>query len=126
MRRRKAFGGIQILDYVLMNNHFHLVCKVPEPKVLTQSEMLARIEAGDGSSARRRCGINWRAALSSPMALSRVSACWNAIGGGCTTSRFLTKSSKAAMPSPTIGATDVTVSCGPTDSRASYWKEAVP
>jgi hypothetical protein len=28
------------------------------------------------------------------MALSRASACWNAIGGGCTTSRFLTKSSK--------------------------------
>jgi len=27
-----------------------LIGKVPEPKVLTQSEMLARIEAGDGSS----------------------------------------------------------------------------
>jgi putative transposase len=49
MRRREAFSGIQVLDYVLMNNHFHLVCKVPEPKALTQSEMLARIEAGDGS-----------------------------------------------------------------------------
>jgi putative transposase len=49
MRRREAFSGIQVLDYVLMNNHFHLVCKVPEPKVLTQSEMLARIEPGDGS-----------------------------------------------------------------------------
>jgi hypothetical protein len=49
MRRREAFSGIQVLDYVLMNNHFHLVSKVPEPKVLTESEMLARIEAGDGS-----------------------------------------------------------------------------
>jgi hypothetical protein len=49
MRRREAFSGVQVLDYVLMNNHFHLVCKVPEPKALTQSEMLARIEAGDGS-----------------------------------------------------------------------------
>ncbi len=49
MRRREAFSGIQVLDYVLMNNHFHLVCKVPERKLLTQSEMLERIEAGDGS-----------------------------------------------------------------------------
>jgi putative transposase len=48
MRRREAFSGIQVLDYVLMNNHFHLACKVPEPKALTQSEMLERIEAGDG------------------------------------------------------------------------------
>src|ERR1700733_13896002 len=49
MRRREAFSGIQVLDYVLMNNHFHLVCKVPEPKALSQSEMLTRVEAGDGS-----------------------------------------------------------------------------
>jgi putative transposase len=49
MRRRAAFSGIQILDYILINNHFHLVCKIPEPKVLTQSEFLERIEAGDGS-----------------------------------------------------------------------------
>src|ERR1700722_11276120 len=49
MRRRAAFSGIQILDYILMGNHFHLICKVPEPKVLTQSEFLERIEAGDGS-----------------------------------------------------------------------------
>jgi putative transposase len=48
MRRREAFSGIQILDYILINNHFHLVCKVPEPKALTQSEFLERIEAGDG------------------------------------------------------------------------------
>jgi REP-associated tyrosine transposase len=48
MRRRAAFSGIQILDYILMNNHYHLVCKVPEPKALTQSELLERIEAGDG------------------------------------------------------------------------------
>ncbi len=53
MRRREAFSGIQVLDYVLMNNHFHLVCKVPERKLLTESEMLERIEAGDGSEHAR-------------------------------------------------------------------------
>jgi putative transposase len=53
MRRREAFSGIQVLDYVLMNNHFHLVCKVPERKLLSQNEMLERIEAGDGSGHAR-------------------------------------------------------------------------
>jgi putative transposase len=58
MRRREAFSGIQVLDYVLMNNHFHLVCKVPERKLLSQNEMLERIEAGDGSGHARCCGSN--------------------------------------------------------------------
>jgi putative transposase len=48
MRRREAFSGIQVLDYILMSSHFHLVCKVPERKSLTQNEMLERIEAGEG------------------------------------------------------------------------------
>src|ERR1700675_2533994 len=48
MRRWAAFGGIRILDYVLMANHFHLECEVPEPKPLTQSQLLERIEAGYG------------------------------------------------------------------------------
>jgi hypothetical protein len=49
MRRWAAFGGIRIVKYVLMANHFHLLCEVPEPKLLTQSELLERIEAGYGS-----------------------------------------------------------------------------
>ena len=49
MRRRAAFRGIRILDYGLMANHFHLLCDVPEPRFLSQSEVLERIEAGYGS-----------------------------------------------------------------------------
>ena len=49
MRRWAAFCGIRILDYVLMANHFHLLCEVPEPKPLTESELLERIKAGYGS-----------------------------------------------------------------------------
>ena len=48
MRRWAAFAGIRILDYVLMANHFHILCEVPEPKPLSQSELLERIEAGYG------------------------------------------------------------------------------
>jgi putative transposase len=45
MRRQEAFSGIRVLEYVLMANHFHLLCEVPEPRALSQSEVLERIEA---------------------------------------------------------------------------------
>src|SRR5271170_1738613 len=48
MRRWAALTGIRIRKYVLMANHFHILCEVPEPKPLTQDEMLERIEAGYG------------------------------------------------------------------------------
>jgi len=49
MRRWAAFCGIRIVDYVLMSNHFHILCEVPEPKPLTQGELLERIKEGYGS-----------------------------------------------------------------------------
>src|SRR5271154_774104 len=48
MRCLEAFSGVRVRTYALMANHFHLLCEVPEPKPLSQSEMLARIEAGYG------------------------------------------------------------------------------
>ena len=45
MRRPEAFSGVRIRTYVLMANHFHLLCEVPEPTPLTQSEVLERIQA---------------------------------------------------------------------------------
>jgi putative transposase len=48
MRRWSAFSGIRVLTYALMGNHFHLLCEVPEPRLLSQSEVLERIEAGYG------------------------------------------------------------------------------
>src|SRR5271170_340726 len=53
MRRWAAFTGIRIVDYVLMANHFHILCEVPEPMPLTQSELLERIEAGYGAKRVR-------------------------------------------------------------------------
>ena len=50
MRRLEAFSGVRVLTYVLMANHFHLLCEVPEPRVLSQSEVLERIQAGYGPS----------------------------------------------------------------------------
>jgi hypothetical protein len=37
MRFWAALTGIRIRKYVLMANHFHIMCEVPEPKVLTRS-----------------------------------------------------------------------------------------
>jgi putative transposase len=45
MRRLEAFSGVRVLDYVIMSNHFHLVCEVPEPRPLSQNEVLERIVA---------------------------------------------------------------------------------
>jgi putative transposase len=48
MRRLEAFCGVRVLTYALMANHFHLLCEVPSPKPLSQSQVLERIEAGYG------------------------------------------------------------------------------
>ena len=45
MRRLEAFSGVRVLTYVLMSNHFHLLCEVPEPKTLSEAEVPERIEA---------------------------------------------------------------------------------
>src|SRR5258707_14942954 len=53
MRRLEAFSGIRVLTYALMSNHFHLLCEVPEPKALSEAEVLERIEAGFGPARRQ-------------------------------------------------------------------------
>jgi putative transposase len=45
MRRQEAFSGLRVLGYVVMANHFHIVCEVPQPRDLSQSEVLKRIGA---------------------------------------------------------------------------------
>ena len=53
MRRLEAFSGVRVLTYVLMSNHFHLLCEVPEPKTLSEAEVLERVEAGFGPKRRQ-------------------------------------------------------------------------
>jgi REP element-mobilizing transposase RayT len=45
VRALEAFSGVRLLDYVIMANHFHLVCEVPDPRPLSQNEVLERIGA---------------------------------------------------------------------------------
>jgi putative transposase len=54
MRRQAAFTGVRIVEYVLMADHVHLLCDVPEPQTLTESELLERIEAFHGPQHLRK------------------------------------------------------------------------
>ena len=45
MRRLEAFSGVRVLDYVIMANHIHLLCEVPELGPLSENEVLERIGA---------------------------------------------------------------------------------
>ena len=54
MRRQAAFTGVRIVEYVLMPDHVHLLCDVPEPQILTESELLERIEAFHGPQHLRK------------------------------------------------------------------------
>ena len=53
MHRLEAFTGIRVLGYAIMANHIHLLCEVPEPRPLSQSEVLERIGAGFGPHLAR-------------------------------------------------------------------------
>jgi putative transposase len=50
MRQLEAFSGVRVLDYVLMSNHFHLLCQVPQAQELSEAQLLERIQAGYGSA----------------------------------------------------------------------------
>jgi putative transposase len=54
MRRLEQACGVQVLTYALMSNHFHILCKVPERRKLSDLELLTHIEAGYGPERRRQ------------------------------------------------------------------------
>jgi putative transposase len=41
MRRLEAFSGVRVLDYVIMSNHFHLVCEVSDPRPCPRTKCLS-------------------------------------------------------------------------------------
>ncbi len=43
LRQCEAFYGLRVLTYCIMSNHFHILVEVPEPKKLTEDEVLSRI-----------------------------------------------------------------------------------
>jgi putative transposase len=52
MRRLEKAFCVQVLTYALMANHFHILCKVPEQRSLSDQELLDCIELGYGPERR--------------------------------------------------------------------------
>ena len=52
MRRLEKAFCVQVLTYALMANHFHILCKVPERRVLSDRELLDCIELAYGPQRR--------------------------------------------------------------------------
>jgi hypothetical protein len=48
MRRLEKACCVQVLTYALMASHFHILCKVPERRTLSDQELLECIELGYG------------------------------------------------------------------------------
>src|ERR1700739_172151 len=87
MRRLEAFSGVRVLTYVLMANHFHLLCEVPEPRILSQSEVLERIQAGYAPPRVQALKEQWAPWGNQPTPWSSATGCWHPIASGCRTSR---------------------------------------
>ena len=45
MRRRASSSCVEVLAYCFMSNHFHILIYVPDPRELSDDELLARIRA---------------------------------------------------------------------------------
>ena len=50
MRRAEAFSGVRIANYCIMDNHFHILVKVPVPKPVDDAELDRRIAILYGDS----------------------------------------------------------------------------
>ncbi len=45
LRRCETFYGIRVFTYCIMSNHFHVLVEVPEPRELTEEEVISRVAA---------------------------------------------------------------------------------
>ena len=57
MGRLKKACCVQVLTYALMANHFHILCKVPERRTLSDQELLDCIEAAYGPGRRTQSRV---------------------------------------------------------------------
>ncbi len=45
LRQCEIFYGLRVFTYCIMSNHFHLLVEVPEPRELTEEDVLSRVAA---------------------------------------------------------------------------------
>ena len=60
MRRAEAFSGVEIANYCVMDNHFHLLVKVPERQEMDDAELDRRIEILYGNAKAEAIFKKWK------------------------------------------------------------------
>jgi REP element-mobilizing transposase RayT len=45
MRQSETFSGVRIITYAILDNHFHILLEVPEPKSISDQELIKRLHA---------------------------------------------------------------------------------
>jgi len=61
MRRAEFFSGIKIMDYCVMNNHFHILLKVPEREDVPEALIKERVTVLYGEDRARKMFARWDA-----------------------------------------------------------------
>lgn len=59
MRRAETFSGVHIITYCVMDNHFHLLVKVPQFQEIGENELKDRITTLYGSTKAERIFARW-------------------------------------------------------------------
>ena len=59
LRRAAAFSGVELLDFALMGNHFHLLVRVPKAKPVSDDELKRRVLALYGAKRGDRLPKSW-------------------------------------------------------------------
>ena len=60
MRRVALFSGVEVLNYCVMSNHFHILLHVPEPIEITDEILIERVAALYGSDYAKSLKARWK------------------------------------------------------------------
>ena len=59
LRRAERFSGVRVLDYCVMDNHFHILVKVPARREVPDAELDERVRALYGEAKAERMFARW-------------------------------------------------------------------
>ena len=60
LRRAERFSGVRVLDYCVMDNHFHVLVKVPKRREVADAELDERIRVLYGEAKSERIFARWK------------------------------------------------------------------
>ena len=60
LRRAERFSGVRVLDYCVMDNHFHLLVKVPKRRDVPDGELDERVRVLYGEAKADRIFARWK------------------------------------------------------------------